>query len=99
MKNGTLGPDTDIIGGQQVPTRSRDVYVPASYIGLQQRVPNISPTVPPMMGQAGGVSMTDSETVSLSNPWSLMHSPLPWAIGMLVVGLVGLRLIHWRPLG
>jgi hypothetical protein len=96
LKIGTWGPDTDVIAGQQVPTRSRDPYFPLGYAAVAQRVPNITPTVPPMIGGAGGVSMSDNTAAAMTNPWSLFHSPLPWAIGMLVVGLLGLRFIHWR---
>lgn len=30
------------------------------------------------------------------DPWSPTNSPLPWAIGFLVIGFIGLRHIHWR---
>lgn len=30
------------------------------------------------------------------NPWSPTDSPLPWAIGFLIIGFIGLRHIHWR---
>lgn len=30
------------------------------------------------------------------NPWNPFKSPTPWAIAFLVVGLIGLRQIHWR---
>lgn len=91
-----LGPNTDVINGQLVTVRDRDVYAPMSYAPIAQRVPNITPTVPPMIGGMGGPSSVDAQAEAMSNPWSLFHSPLPWAIAMLVVGLLGLRLIHWR---
>jgi hypothetical protein len=66
-----------------------------AFVPLAQRVPNISPTIPPMIGGTGGATMTDSEAAAFNNPWSLFHSPLPWAIGFTVVGLLGLRIVHW----
>lgn len=94
-----LGPDTDVINGQMVPTQSAEVRFPIGYVPLAQRVPNITPTIPPMLGSGvGGATGTDSAVMAAANPWSFFHSPLPWAIVFLVVGLLGLRFIHWRPL-
>jgi hypothetical protein len=98
-RSSVLGPDSDTVNGQLLPFQNREARWPLGYIGLAQKVPNITATIPPMIGQVGGVSMNDSEAIAMSNPWSLFHSPLPWAIGMLVVGLLLLRFIHWRPLG
>jgi hypothetical protein len=100
LKIGSLGPDSDVINGQLLPIQSREVRFPIGYIAVAQRVPNITPTVPPQMGSGsvGGATSIDSAAVAAANPWSLMHSPLPWAIIFLVVGLLGLRFIHWRPM-
>jgi hypothetical protein len=91
-----LGADSDVINGQLVTIRNRDTYFPVGYVPIAQRVPNITPTVPPMISGVGGATGIDSMAAASANPWSLFHSPLPWAIGMLVIGLLGLRLIHWR---
>jgi hypothetical protein len=93
-----LGPDTDVINGQLLPIQNREARFPFGYVGIAQRVPNITPTIPPMIGQTGGTTMTDTEAAGLVNPWSLFHSPLPWAIGMLIVGLLILRFVHWAPM-
>jgi hypothetical protein len=98
-RTGVLGVDSDVVNGQLVPMQSAEVRFPMGYIPLAQRVPNITPTIPPMMSTgAGGPSSTDSATLAAANPWSWFHSPLPWAILFLVIGLLGLRFIHWRPL-
>ena len=54
----------------------------------------ISPTLPLNMMSAGG---TDSSVAAATaNPWSFTDSPLPIAVGALIVGMLGLRYIHWR---
>ena len=94
---GFLGPDSDVIIGQLVPIQSAEVRAPVGYVSIAQRVPNITPTVPPMINSGvGGATSTDTSVMAIANPWSLFHSPLPWAIIFLVVGLLGLRVIHWR---
>jgi hypothetical protein len=43
------------------------------------------------LGQSAGALATAS-----GSPWSFAGSPLPILLIMLVVGLLGLRYIHWR---
>lgn len=40
----------------------------------------------------GGVIINDAG----EQPWNLRASPVPWAIGFLIVGILGLRHVHWR---
>lgn len=44
---------------------------------------------------SGGTNMAHAD-LAAANPWNFKVSPLPMAMVFLVVGLVGLRLIHWR---
>lgn len=60
-------------------------------------------------GTIGGVYTNEGDIISTSGtannanaamaankPFSFIQSPIPMAIIMLVVGLVGLRVVHWR---
>jgi len=52
-------------------------------------------TVP--LNYMGGASGTSGEAANATAlPFSLQHSPVIWAIIFLVVGVAGLRYIHWR---
>lgn len=51
-------------------------------------------TIPLNMSSAGGTDQTAS--IAASNPFSFTQSPLPIALGALVIGMIGLRYIHWR---
>lgn len=44
---------------------------------------------------SGGTN-TAHAALAAANPWNFAVSPIPMAIIFLVVGLVGLRMIHWR---
>lgn len=64
------------------------------------------PTTPPFTGPtamtagytAGGADTANNTaaTAAASAPFNPRVSPLLWSIGMLFVGLIGLRLIHWH---
>lgn len=45
-------------------------------------------------GIGGGGVLTSSDAGAA--PWSFQSSPVPWAIIFLVVGILGLRHVHWR---
>jgi hypothetical protein len=44
----------------------------------------------------GGGGGTFPSGDAVDAPWSIRHSPVPWAIAFLVVGILGLRHVHWR---
>lgn len=54
-----------------------------------------NPSVLSSASGVGGGSLSVSPG-AVDNPWSLRESPVPWAILFLVVGVLGLRYIHWR---
>lgn len=43
----------------------------------------------------GGVNEAAAGAAALY-PWNWKLSPLPWAIVFVLVGLIGLRLVHWK---
>lgn len=55
------------------------------------------PTVPInyMMGTSSN-SSDQTAAAAAANPFDPTASPLPWALGALIVGILGLRYIHWR---
>jgi hypothetical protein len=94
---------TDVVVGQRVALRWSDAYNPVGYGPITNAAPNRVAQVPPMLAAAGissggGVGNLEGAAAAASNPWSWQDSPLPWAIAFLVVGLLVLRFIHWRPI-
>ena len=52
------------------------------------------PSTLPIMGSSGG---TDAQaSIAAAAPFDPIHSPLLWAIAFLVIGVFGLRYVHWR---
>jgi hypothetical protein len=43
-----------------------------------------------------GATNTGNAAIAAQHPWDIRLSPVPMALIFLLVGLVGLRLIHWR---
>lgn len=64
------------------------------YKGNGQGPPTIPINYMNSQSATGGADL--SGTAAASNPFDPMVSPLPWAIGALIIGLLGLRYIHWR---
>lgn len=48
-----------------------------------------------VINSSGGANTAHAQAAA-AHPWNIAISPVPMAIIFLVVGLVGLRLIHWR---
>jgi hypothetical protein len=44
----------------------------------------------------GGPANLDASDVAANDPYSPEKSPVLWACVFLVVGLLGLRYVHWR---
>lgn len=44
----------------------------------------------------GGTGSMDDGGDAAAAPWNPKVSPVPWAIAFLVVGILGLRHVHWR---
>lgn len=108
----SLGSDTSVVNGQRFAFPTHDAYAPASYGPQTTGVPQVSPTMPPYLGGAGGVTASGAAegvngygtagnnqqvtAIAAANPYSLKVSPVWWAVGGLVGGLLLLNGIHWR---
>ena len=100
-----LGPSTSVVDGQRIAVQTSDAWHPVAYGSTMQSVPASRPVLPIYAGapvNATGVGLTGQDdnatqaAIAGSNPFSFRASPLPWAVVFLLVGLIGLRVIHWR---
>ena len=92
--NGSL-----VLNGQIVPVPMSGQFFPSLASAPFYRGNGQPPPTLPLnyMGYMGSSSGSDYATQQMANnPWSPTQSPLIWALGALVVGLLGLRYIHWR---
>lgn len=104
-----LGSDTGVVNGQRFTFPTRDSYNPP-IVGMQTTgVPNVSPSMPPYIGggapvtggtSVGGYGTADNNAtmtaIAANNPHNLKVSPVWWAVGGLVLGLLLLKGVHWR---
>lgn len=89
--------------GQLVPEYTSTAMFPsAAWIPYMQGRGAYTPTLPPPISiggssdaWGGGMAMTDGSEAA-SDPYNPVVSPLWWAVGALVIGILGLRHIHWR---
>lgn len=125
-----FGADTYAANGVRFTGPTSDMFHPAAYGQQTTGVPQVSPTMPPFLGGAGGAvtaqgtapstltptgtagaGLTGGENVdgfgtagnnavatqvAADNPLHLKVSPLWWTVGALIIGLILLRLVHWR---
>jgi hypothetical protein len=108
---------TAVVDGQRVLLPPLAAFAPANYGPQTTGVPNVSPTIPPVMGvgmvggmanSSGGVGYqsvngygtADNNAAAAAaagdQPFSLKSSPVLWAVGLLVFGLVALQAINWH---
>jgi hypothetical protein len=93
----SLGADTSIINGQRVPLFTNDAFAPHAYVPVAPvGVAQNYPTGAPIVGGGGSTAETQAVHAAQNAPFSFVHSPLPWAVTFIVIGLLGLRIIHWR---
>ena len=91
-ENGSL-----VVNGQIVPVPMMGAFYPGIASVPFMRGSGQPPPTIPLNYMSAGYTMSDANAAAAaSNPWSPSQSPLLWAIGALVVGLLGLRYIHWR---
>ena len=103
MSLNVLLPDSMVNNGQLLGMKQAEAYNPnvfgPFYQGSVSPVPSAAPS---QMGTAqmpidnanvsGNASLAQHAAM---NPWSPSASPLIWVIGALIVGLLGLRYVHW----
>ncbi len=91
----SLNTGSAIINSQLVPQTKTQWYAPFVVGPVIQGVPASPPQSPPgygggSSGSAGGVAPSAG-----ANPWNPVHSPVPWLIGMFLVGYILIRWVHW----
>lgn len=107
-----LGADTEMINGQLVSTPQMTQYSPQGWGPQTLGVPNVTPAFPPFLGGATPTSMApgaesvggygtagnNNQVTQMANahPWNWRVSPVPWAIGGLLLALFLLKAIHWN---
>jgi hypothetical protein len=108
----SLGSNTQVVDGQRNLFPTGYAYTPQGYGPQTTGVPNVSPTMPPYISAPGTSSSstglegvggygtaannTLATAVASQNPFNLKVSPVLWAVGLLLIGLVLLKGIHWR---
>lgn len=90
------GNGTYVTNGQILPGPMTGAFYPSLaaapfYKGSGQPPPTI-----PLSYMGAGSSQDSLASLAGSNPWSFTQSPLIIAVAALIIGLVGLRYIHWR---
>lgn len=109
-----FGPQTATVDGQRNIFPSSYQYNPQGYGPQTAGVPQVSPTMPPFIGSGSGSALGAGmegvggygtagnnalvTQIASENPHNLKVSPVWWAVGALVVGLVALKVVHWRSL-
>lgn len=92
---------SDIVNGQFIPVHPAAAIFPVGYgpNPLMSSSLGSVPQQPPMQAATAGntadVANVSAATVAGAAPFSMKHSPLLWSVAFLLVGLLGLRLIHW----
>jgi hypothetical protein len=86
---------SSIINGQLVPQTRSGNFFPFAVGPVVQGVPASPPQSPPGYSGGGGGDRGASVTDAANNPWSPTKSPVPWLIGMFVVGFLLMRYVHW----
>lgn len=92
-----LNTSSAIINSQLVPQTKTQWYTPAAVGPIIQGVPASPPQSAPGFGggSTGGGDVGSRAEQAGANPWSLTLSPVPWLIGMFIVGYLLMRYVHW----
>ncbi len=96
----SLNTGSAIINSQLVPQTRSAWFFPAAIGPVIQGVPASPPQSPPGYGtgsysNTGIGDMGDKAAAAGANPWNPMLSPVPWLIGMFILGYFLLRYVHW----
>lgn len=101
-------PSTDVINGQMVVVGQQYAFQGRGYgpTPLAYDTYSAQPTTPPFTGATGSTpagytaggsdtANTTAAAVAAGSPFNPKVSPVLWSVLMLLVGVLGLRLIHW----
>lgn len=85
------------VNGQIVPVpMSGQFFPPLASAPFYKGSGQPPPTVPLNFMQGSGAMSDAGAASAIQNPWSFTKSPVVIALVALVVGILGLRYIHWR---
>ncbi len=90
-----LNTSSAIINSQLVPQVKTMYYTPLVVGPVIQGVPASPPQSPPGYSSSSSSMQSDNAPMAAANPWSFKYSPLPWLIGMFLVGYILIRWVHW----
>jgi len=89
-----------VINGQLVPVFTTRGMFPsqaaAPYMYGNGSKPATLAGFSPGMGISSSLAVGGGPSSDDESPWNPRVSPVPWALAFLVVGMIGLRQIHWR---
>lgn len=89
-----IGAGTLAVNNQLVPAPMDGAFYPSGFAYPYYKGNGQGPATVPIMGASNG---TDAQaSAAAAAPFDFAQSPLPWAIIFLIVGIMGLRYIHWR---
>ena len=94
MQYGLSSAGTLQVNSQLVPVPMSSAFYPSAASAPFYRGSGQPPLTIPMQGMQSAGDMAAQNAAA--NPWSFSASPLPIAVIALIVGLLGLRYIHWR---
>lgn len=97
MDSGSTVYGSRMVNGQLVPElMAAQVFPSQAFVPYYQGRGAPTPTLPGVvMGDPGG-NVVYSGADAGQDPWNLQKSPVLWAIGFVIVGILGLRWIHWN---
>lgn len=86
------------VNGQLIPVIEWAALASGNAVGPQFGGGPASPATIPPNGSGGGMrnSMASVNGSAAAQPFSFKNSPVPLLIIMLIVGMLGLRYVHWR---
>lgn len=90
-----LGTSSSIINGQLVPQARSSWWAPTATGPIIQGVPASPAQSTGIYGASGTGANNSAAAAAGANPWSPVSSPVPWMIGMFIVGYLMLRHVHW----
>lgn len=93
------------VNGQLVPELTATQMFPSqAYVPYAQGRGAATPTLPPPVSffsgghnpHTTGLETSSDASHAAAEPLNPVVSPVWWALGFLIVGILGLRYVHWR---
>jgi len=93
------------VNGQLVPELTKTQIFPSqAYVPYMQGRGAATPTLPPPVAwfsgggnpYTSGLDISGASSQAAAAPFDPVVSPVWWALGFLVFGILGLRYVHWR---